>query len=383
MTRKTVLKIADRNISSEEISEIDDRIYRKIIDTTLTSSQCHKIITPEEIYPEQDSVLAVHFHPEHVPLKLIEKRIKAMFPYSTTELVIPTQHNILLSLGGYAGAEIDCYAPGFNRKVQLLVHFQSSKAENAHVLKHILSHTFKYRSKQLHDLISVILAPAREQELQRAATETGADEDLVGFVRDLTRRFQTVYQLNEQITPPETVKNKLLRYYFDEMRTCFDGAVITRAQVFIKAIKQVMKASFPLKYFYTVHEVIEEVRALGGCIVIPHPEQFWPILLAGYDVDGYEVWNPQSQQYTEFLIKVVNKENRTRKRRHKPLLVFMGDDTHMGEKVLKKEVQDPEKANRQIGLQPAWDYLTIKKSLIIGNTDRKSVIKEYKNRLNN
>ncbi len=382
MTLKTALREDDKISIYDDNLEMDDKIYRKIIDTTLAPSQCESIISPEDIYPKQDSVLAVHFHPEHIPLELIRKRIDAMFPNSAHELIIPTQHNILLSFDGYAGAEIDCYAPGFNRKVQLLLHFEESKTEEAHVLKHMLSHTFKYRSRQLNELISAILDTCMEGEIQRVAAETGAERELIDFVRAVTKRFKTVYEKNIDITPPEVVKNKLLRYYIDGMRGCFDSTLINRAQIFIKGVKQVMKSSFPLKYFYTVNEVIEEVRALGGCIVIPHPEQFWPILLAEYDVDGYEVWNPQSQEYTEFLINVVNRENRTRRRRRKPLLVLMGDDTHMGEKLLDSEARDPEKAKRQIGLQPAWDDLTIKKSLIIGNTDRKSVIKEYRNRLN-
>ncbi len=47
-------------------------------------------------------------------------------------------------------------------------------------------------------------------------------------------------------------------------------------------------------------------------MVIPHPEQFWPILLADYDVDGYEVWNPQSREYTDFLIRALDNQNKRR-----------------------------------------------------------------------
>jgi len=44
-------------------------------------------------------------------------------------------------------------------------------------------------------------------------------------------------------------------------------------------------------------------------------------------------------------------------------------------------LQDPKKARREIGLQPAWDDLTIRKQLIFANTDRKKVIRDYKDRL--
>jgi hypothetical protein len=77
-------------------------------------------------------------------------------------------------------------------------------------------------------------------------------------------------------------------------------------------VKALVKVEFSLKYFYRTSEVIEEARALGAGIVIPHPEQFWPILLKEYDVDGIEVWNPQSRRYTEFLISVLNRRNQKR-----------------------------------------------------------------------
>jgi hypothetical protein len=120
---------------------------------------------------------------------------------------------------------------------------------------------------------------------------------------------------------------------------------------------------------------------LGAGIVIPHPENFWPILLADLDVDGIEVWNPQSFEYTEFLVHVVNRENKTLLRGRRPLLVTMGDDCHLGEKLKDPAHQDEEKASREIGYQPPWDDLTIRKALIVANANRMNVIREYKSRL--
>ncbi len=120
---------------------------------------------------------------------------------------------------------------------------------------------------------------------------------------------------------------------------------------------------------------------MGGCVVIPHPEQFWPILLAEYDVDGYEVWNPQSQRYTDFLISVLNRKNSLLSNSEKRLLIFMGDDTHVGEKTRDPKEQEMEKTGREIGVQPAWDDLEIQKTLILGNVDKKRVIEEYRERL--
>ena len=124
-----------------------------------------------------------------------------------------------------------------------------------------------------------------------------------------------------------------------------------------------------------------EVRALGGGVIIPHPEQFWPILLADYDVDGYEVWNPQSQRYTDFLIAAVGRANACAGLSARRKLVFMGDDTHMGEKVKDIAQQNPEKSGREIGCQPAWDDLEISKRLILSGMSREIVIREYRERL--
>ena len=142
-----------------------------------------------------------------------------------------------------------------------------------------------------------------------------------------------------------------------------------------------VKRNFALDYFYRTEEVIEEVRALGGCIVIPHPEQFWPVLLDDLDIDGIEVWNPQSFEYTEFLIDVVARLNRERGRSDRPILVTMGDDCHMGEKVKDPRHQDVIKASREIGVQPPWDDLNIRKSLIVSRADRSNLIREYRARL--
>jgi len=98
-------------------------------------------------------------------------------------------------------------------------------------------------------------------------------------------------------------------------------------------------------------------------------------------VDGIEVWNPQSQQYTEFLINVVNRRNRMGWHGERPILIFMGDDCHMSERTRDPAEQDPDKAAREIGLQPAWHDFAIRKSLIINGVSRRKIIAEYRARL--
>jgi hypothetical protein len=303
-----------------------------------------------------------------------------MFPNKSEELLIPTQHNELMSFGDYAGVEVDCYASGFNQKVQLLLHFEADRVRDASVLRSMLAHTYKYRSSQLFEFIDTIVGPDQER-IGAAMRATGAEAELVEFVQAHVRKIATLIDEQWADLPKISIKNKILRTYFDSMRPELGEGPVNRIQAFLKAVKQLVKQGFSLKFFYRATEIIEEARGLGGGIVIPHPEQFWPILLADYDVDGYEVWNPQSQRYTEFLISVVNDKNARRGASRKPILVLMGDDCHMGEKTKHPGEQDAEKAQREIGVQPAWDDLAIRKQLIVTGISRRSAIADYKSRL--
>lgn len=364
----------------EEVTEEERDLFFRVVSTGLEDWQIRQVLEPSAIYRRQESVLACHWHPEFVPMNMCRSRIETMFPNAQEHLVIPTQHNELMSYGPYSGVEVDCYSSGFNQKVQLLLHFTNERVAEAHVLKSILSHTFKYRSGQLFEFMHSFTRPHQDR-LDRAARSTGADEQLVGFLCAMVSKVQALLDENWASVPPMSVKNKLLRNFFDGLRPRYGDLFIDRAQAFLKAVKELVKREFSLDYFYRASEVIEETRALGGCVVIPHPEEFWPILLRGYDVDGYEVWNPQSRRYTEFLIEVVNRHNRTRAASQRELLIFMGDDCHLGEKTRPQEQQDPEKAIREVGLQPAWDDLNIRKKLIIGEVSRNTVIRRYRERL--
>jgi hypothetical protein len=59
----------------------------------------------------------------------------------------------------------------------------------------------------------------------------------------------------------------------------------------------------------------------------------------------------------------------------------MGDDTHMSEKAKDPAKQDPQKAGREVGLQPPWDDPALAKSLQRAGLNRDRVIKEYRQRL--
>ena len=376
---KNVIGMAPQEVS-EEIVEEDERRFFSVVATELSDDQRRRVAEPDTVYPLQDTVMALHWHPEHVPVPLIEDRISALYPNRKEALIIPTQHNVIECAGDYAGVEVDCYSKGFNQKVQLLIHFEARNLEKAGVLKKMLAHTFKYRSSQLFDYIRAITKPDKNI-MERAVKDTGADENLVDFIRAHVKKVERLLSTHEDRIPPEMIKNKVLANFFDTLKPLYGDMLIHRSQAFLKSVKTSVKSKFSLQYFYRTSEVIEEARSINAGIVIPHPEQFWPVLLANYDVDGYEVWNPQSQRYTDFLISVLDEKNRRGDRSGRPLLVFMGDDTHMGEKIKPGHLQDPVKAGREIGLQPAWDDYMIRKKLILANMERRRVIDEYRRRL--
>ncbi|MBI5844956.1 MAG: hypothetical protein HZB23_09840 [Deltaproteobacteria bacterium] len=365
---------------ADGVTDLELALFFETVETGLSQEQEERIAVPGLTFPRQEEVLAVHWHPEHVPLNLVSRRMDTMFPARREELVIPTQHNEIMEYGDYAGVEVDCYSRGFNQKVQLLLHFQKERVKDAPVLKSMLAHTFRYRATQLFDLIHAITLPDAII-VSKAASETGATPVIVDFTRAMVKKIEIMLSENWDRVPKEALKNKLLPHYFSRLKPIYGKAPIERAVNFMRAVKMGVKAGFSLQYFYRTSEIIEEARSLGGGVVIPHPEQFWPILLAEYDVDGYEVWNPQSRRYTDFLISVVNEKNRKCGISGKSILIFMGDDTHMGEKVLDPALANPEKALREVGVQPAWDDLMIRKKLILAGMDRPRVIAEYKGRL--
>jgi hypothetical protein len=411
-------------VLSDDVTEQEEALFRSLVVTELAPWQAEQVTTPPAVHEAQREVLATHWHPEFVPMGLIRQRIETMFPGREEELIIPTQHNELTSWDGYTGVEVDCYSSGFNQKVQLLLHFESRRVapappsgpatgapaavstevsadhtpgdaptggcadglpaplpgDRAHTLRSMLAHTRKYRASQLYDYVRAVVRPD-DDVAGHAVRETGADDDVLAFARVMTGKFSRLLETHGAGLPEDMIKNKLLRNFIDGLRGDWEDTFIDRVQAYLKAVKEQVKRRFPLDYFYRATEFIEEAHGLGGCVVIPHPEQFWPILLAEYDVDGYEVWNPQSSRYTEFLISVANRKNRGPGLSRREILVFMGDDCHLGEKTRPRDRQDTEKAAREVGLQPAWDDPAVRKRLSLTGVSRASVIRDYRARL--
>lgn len=268
-----------------EITEWDLMVYKKLASIDLTEEQISQLRNPETVFEREDSIIAIHWHPEMAPVEVVEERIVKMFPNARESLIIPTQHNILMQCGNYSGVEVDCEAKEFNRKIQLLLHFRNESLANANILKSMLEHTFRYRQTQFYEYMETIVNSKYEKRLQKAVRQTGMEEDIVRFVRIYTKKFKKLLDANYSETPIVSIKNNVI------------------------------------------------IRK--------------------------------------------NKQRNT----SRPLLVMMGDDTHMSEKFLPRHAQSPDKVAREVGYQPAWHEITIIKSLNMGDFDRNRMIQEYKNRL--
>jgi hypothetical protein len=146
-----------------------------------------------------------------------------------------------------------------------------------------------------------------------------------------------------------------------------------------RAAKKKVKAAFQPANFYAPREIIEEARALGAGVVIPHPPFFWPVLLDDLDVDGWEVWNPSTPRHAEFLTRALARANEARGRRRR-LLAFMGDDTHLSSKY--RPAPDGEKHGREIGFQDPWSDPNLARLLAETGQSLAGTLTEYRARLN-
>lgn len=376
--RKKAKAAADKRAQTHDVTDWDLEVFRELTRLELSAEATKRLVDGAPVYDDIQVVTALHWHPEMVAVELIMQRVAHMYPNLRDQLIIPTDHNIIKTNGEFMGVEIDCFEPAFNRKVQFLAHFHIDKRERCGALESMLEHTFRYRSSQFFEYVDTVLDPALDNRLQQAVAEVEATPDTVAFVKDHVRKLKRLVIDHAGDVPSFMIKNKLVSNYFMRLTAHFDEATVNRSLILLKAVKAVVKRHFRLDYFFTAHEIIEEVRGIGGGLVLPHPEQFWPALLADYDLDGIEVWNPQSNQFTGYLTELVLQRRLQGKDRQ--LLVTMGDDCHFGEHVPLPE-QQTRKAHRQIGYQPAWKDVDVKKALARFGTSKQQMLNEYRERL--
>ena len=64
----------------KEITDWDEQMYFELTSDQLTDEQREVIHNPSTVYERETSILAIHWHPEQVPIHDVEVRVIKMFP---------------------------------------------------------------------------------------------------------------------------------------------------------------------------------------------------------------------------------------------------------------------------------------------------------------
>jgi hypothetical protein len=360
----------------EDQEQTDRAVFDRLTSVDLSDEEKALAVRPDQIAAQETRLLAVHFHPEWVPLTLIEDRLKTAFPAAQDALVVPTQHNRVMTLGAWSGVEADVYAPAYGLKIQLLIHFPSSRLPKAGPFQAMMERTFRYRACQLLEILEALVRPG--ETLAREIKKNGFSSQAVRLAASFAKRVEDLIRRENVLEGPrsEMIKNRLLPDFMQARGQLIDAALMDRALALVRLVKASVKRRLDSSRFHEAREVIEEARSLGAGVVIPHPPQFWPALLDDLDVDGWEVWNPSTPAHTLFLLECLARGDG---RRRRPLLAFMGDDTHMSSKIRPDLSDDKPGVPREIGFQPPWRDSA--EALARAGQSRERTMDEYRARL--
>lgn len=371
-----------------EPTEADCELFQRLVGTTISTRQQHILTTPRTTYPAQEQVLAIHWHPQHIPLQHAATRLQHLFPNAKEQLIIPTEHNVLHAWGEFAGVEVDCRDVRMSIKLQLLLHFCTERVVEAHTLQQMLHHTAHYRILQLKTLLQTAADPHHSQwkhRAERALRITKSNPDIITATAHYAAKLLALLKAENNSPATDERRSTLLRDFVEAQRATIGDNNVHQIHTYTKALRDSVKVDFSFDFFYEAQEFIEEAKALGGMVTIPHPEQFWPILLAGYNVDAIEVWNPQSRRHTGFLIDFITEENKRRAQtkgfnQQQEILITMGDDTHFAELLTPHAAPSATNFPRELGVQP-WDNNVLQKALQKAHRSRRSVMTEFRQRL--
>jgi len=369
--------------AAKGIGEEDWRHFNHLTSVELNHEERELAARPDRLAPEVKEYLAVHWHPEWAPLKCIRRRLDLAFPQAENSLVIPTQHNKVLSFGPWAGVEVDVFDRKYGLKIHLLVHFAAERLHRASAFLSMMDHTYNYRAHQLLDILGRLAEPDELSAKIKSGLRHSISDEGIRMARFYAIRLKTLIEESGIIggSRDEMLKNRLLPDFIMARTGPEHQILAEQALIYINAIKKVVKQNLNPAEFYSPEEVIEEARSLNAGVVIPHPPQFWPVLLDDLDVDGWEVWNPSTPNHTLFLLEVLNQANTCRRAGRRRLLAFMGDDTHMSAKFRRNLSAEKDSANREIGFQPPWNDAAVKAFLNRGGQSLTQTINEYRSRL--
>jgi hypothetical protein len=364
-------------LPSSSLTPEDWEIFGRLTSTELTDEERKAAVTPARIDPEEGTLFAPHFHPEWVPMELVQARLAAAFPAARERFVVPTQHNVIAAAGQWSGVEADVWSRKCGMKLQLLVHLKAERLAKASAFSAMIERTFRYRELQLLDILELAVRPDAETEAELARAGF-ADADLELAAAGCARLKAMIDGSGIAAGPGAAMlKNRLATDYMEIRERGKDPVSLDRLLSLVNLLKARVKARPDPERFCGADELIEEARSLGAGIVIPHPPRFWPALLAELDADGWEVWNPSTPSHAAFLTECLARRGRIKR----PLLAFMGDDTHMSSKIRSHMVNYRDGADREIGFQPAWKDPETAAALRAAGQSRRRTMEEYMERL--
>jgi hypothetical protein len=365
--------------AARDPDEADVSLFNQLTSVGLSREERRLAARPDRTAPRTRRFLAVHWHPEWAPLDLIHRRLAAAFPRAEDFLAIPTQHNRVLAFGSYAGVEADAFDRDCGLKVQLLIHFKADRLPRAGTFLSMMDRTYNYRARQLLDILDLLASSDREG--LPAARAAGPDGEKAWLVaRFYALRLRELIDRSGLIGTPrdEMLKNRLLPDFLTARAGPGLAHLLPQALDVVRAVKKKVKSALNPEEFYSPREIIEEARALGAGLVIPHPPAFWPVLLADLDVDGWEIWNPSTPSHALFLSRALARANEGRRRR---LLAFMGDDTHLSAKFRPGLSGEKNSADREIGFQDPWADPALEGLLASTGQSLARTLAEYRARL--
>ncbi|MDR0549634.1 MAG: hypothetical protein LBI10_09550 [Deltaproteobacteria bacterium] len=375
---KAVKTVKPPPLLSKEVFGEDWVAFNRLTSIELTAKEASVAVHPSLVDPTEKRVLAVHWHPEWIPIELVAERVKRAFPAALDSLVIPTQHNQILTYGEWSGVEADAYAPDYGLKIQLLIHLRTQTLPKATTLVGMMERTFRYRALQLLDILDNVVNP--DATVKNEIKKLGFSSDSINLAQLLARRLQNLIEKADlgHSNRAETLKNRLLPDFMAARGQEYPPETLDRAMALCRLVKSQVKRRLTPSRFHTAKDLVEEAKGLGAGVVIPHPPQFWPILLSDLNVDGWEVWNPSTPNHTIFLLEALARQ----KKNKRPILAFMGDDTHMSSKI-RPDQKSEEKNNldREIGFQSPWRDPKVLTVLKKTGQSRERTMDEYRTRL--
>jgi hypothetical protein len=366
---------------ARDITEKDWAAFQRLTSIELSGEERRLAAAPQRAAPEAEEFMALHWHPEWIPLDLIEARLAAAFPAAKNALPIPTQHNKALRLGRWAGVEADAYDRAYGQKVHLLFHFRAENLPKAGTFLKMMDRTYNYRAHQLVDILNRLAGPD-ESWAPLSFSKKAIQPEAARLARFYAIRLRALIDMSGILGSErdEMLKNRLLSDFMAARIKPKHESLMEQALLFIKAVKKSVKAELNPEAFYSPHELIEEARSFGAGVVIPHPPAFWPILLSDLDVDGWEIWNPSAPDHALFLAEALERANSNGRRKRK-LLAFMGDDTHMSAKIRPDALDKKANKRPEIGFQDAWQDPLLAPVLRRSGQSRANTLNEYRARL--